>query len=352
MLITELQYPELFRISMLVILSFTMFFALTQREIPDTPILFGFIASIAMIYFLGMAPASDEIGLDRLTYEDMFLHSDIYLRDGFRDILFILYAKICYSLCGNSTGCFIISAALYVAAYLYFYKKACPKKYLYLFIIGSLAMGFTSYHYNVLRAGLAIACVLIAISKNQNKYISILFSCLAIGIHATTGLIVFGYIIANKFNNTKYYYLLWVTMLLLLFLGAFNSLSHILTPLTTVADNRFEGYLSGGVSEYQVGLRLDFIIYSLIAIIAGWYYLYLNRYKDSYYIKLYHTYLICNACWLVFNKIPFTDRIAYLSWFLIPIIVLYPLLSNNNIKHKKSILMAGSLIIVGIAMYI
>lgn len=352
MLTSALQYPELLKDILLVILSFTLFIVCIHDAIPRTPVIVSIIVTIIMVYFFGMAPATEDIGLDRLNYEDMFLNADSYIQDGMRDTLFFIYAGACFGLCGNTTGCFIISAFLYVFAYLYFYKKACPTKHFYLLLIGSLALGYTAYHYNVLRAGLAIACMLVAMSKGQNKYVTIGFTVLAMGIHLTSGVIALGYIVASKYSKTKYYYVFWVLMLLCLLIGVFNSLSNIVTPLSTIGGGRFEGYLTRESSYYKAGLRLDFIVYSLIPIVAGWYYIFRRNFQDKYYIKLYHTYVFCNACWLMFNKIPYTDRIAYLSWFLIPILLLYPLLSNKVIPHKKTLFLISALLVVGIALYI
>ena len=46
--------------------------------------------------------------------------------------------------------------------------------------------------------------------------------------------------------------------------------------------------------------------------------------------------MFTNAIWLLVIRIAYSDRIAYLSWFLIPIIVLFPLLSGElHIKKAQ-----------------
>ena len=49
-------------------------------------------------------------------------------------------------------------------------------------------------------------------------------------------------------------------------------------------------------------------------------------------------YILVNAFWLLVIRIPYTDRFAYLSWFLIPFILIYPLSLDKVFKNQNSIL--------------
>lgn len=344
--------PLWYDITMTLTLLITLLFVATQPKLPNTPAVISFILAIIASLLLGLAPV--DAGTDRLNYYDMFSNADMYLHDGFRDILFIKYAKYCYDLTGNVTSCFLISALIYVSAYIYFYRQSCPNRYFYLFLIASLALGFSGYHYNTLRAGLAIAFALIAIAKDQNKISFIVFSILAAGMHISAILIIASYYATSIFQNTKYLYYLWAVMLIALLGGVFDSLEYFTSQISLGDTTRFDGYLSGESEKYEAGLRLDFIAYSLIPIIIGWLYINRLKYKNLYYIHIYNTYILSNAIWLIFNKIPFTDRVAYLSWIFIPFILIFPICddSNNSIKRKKAILFGCSIIVVGITFYL
>ena len=83
----------------------------------------------------------------------------------------------------------------------------------------------------------------------------------------------------------------------------------------------------------------------------------IQNYKDEYYIHIYNTYLFCNACWLIFSKMPSNDRIAYLSWVFIPFILLYPILNNSQsasgfIRNKKILMLGLISIIVGVNLFL
>ena len=146
-------------------------------------------------------------------------------------------------------------------------------------------------------------------------------------------------------------------MLVALLVGIFDSFAQYMELFSSMEDERFNRYLSGNDRDYKVGLRLDFITYSLFPIIVGGYYIYKRNYKDEYYIHIYNTYLFCNACWLIFSKMPSNDRIAYLSWVFIPFILLYPILNNAQsasgfIRNKKILMLGLISITVGVNLFL
>lgn len=104
-------------------------------------------------------------------------------------------------------------------------------------------------------------------------------------------------------------------------------------------DERLYRYTNNiGGSSYKTGFRMDFIIYSVIPILIAYYYTKKAQAISSLYHQIYRTYILANAFWLLVIRMTYTDRMAYLSWFLIPYIVLYPIISNyENIKHSQKI---------------
>ena len=344
-----MEYPLWFDGIMLFILFLALFIAITQPEIPDTPKGFVYIIAIIAIFLFGLAPAIDSVGTDRENYAYMFSHFDQYVKFGFRDIGFSYYTKICMLLTNSITGCFLISALIYVCGTVYFYIKAVPERHLYLVLLTFLSLGFANHHYNVLRSGLCIALILIAISKGQKQWISLLCMFLASSIHISGLLIIISYIVTSKFKRTKLLYFIWGILCIALIAGLFDTLNQYSHLTAAFEDGRIESYLLDE-REYNTGLRLDFITYSFIPIVIGGYYIFKKRFNDSYYLHIYNTYILCNALWLIFSRIPFNDRLAYLSWVFIPFILLYPLLTTKkvNVKHPKIMLLCFVSMIVGI----
>jgi hypothetical protein len=85
----------------------------------------------------------------------------------------------------------------------------------------------------------------------------------------------------------------------------------------------------------RIGFRLDFILYSAAAIFLGWYYLEKKNFNQKFYIQLFNAYVLTNAVWIAFFMYtPHTNRYAYISWSIMPIVMVYPLLKENLIKNK------------------
>ena len=54
--------------------------------------------------------------------------------------------------------------------------------------------------------------------------------------------------------------------------------------------------------------------------------------------------LMVAAFWLLLIRMPFSDRLATLSWFLIPVLIMYPLLTIR-IFEKQHFWIAGVLLV-------
>jgi len=84
----------------------------------------------------------------------------------------------------------------------------------------------------------------------------------------------------------------------------------------------------------STGFRWDFLLYSAIPVYLGYHYIVKRGYKNKMYIQLFNTYLVANAFWILVIRASFSNRFAYLSWFLLPIVLIYPLLLKNFWPHQ------------------
>ena len=141
----------------------------------------------------------------------------------------------------------------------------------------------------------------------------------------------------------KKYFLFWLAAIpLSLVLGGFwESLFSGLG----FSDDRLSAYLVGGNENNDnfssTGFRFDFLIYSAGAVFVGWYFIFKKKFNDVLYLRLYSTYVICNAFWILIIRANFSNRFAYLSWFLMGLIIVYPFLKkkffiNHNINVGKA----------------
>ena len=101
-----------------------------------------------------------------------------------------------------------------------------------------------------------------------------------------------------------------------------------------MSDSTGAGYLAGGTNDDvqmdQGGFRLDFIAYSAMPVLVGYYAIYKKKmHLSRFYSCLLNTYLCTNGVWMLCMYAQFTNRIAYLSWFLYPIVLIYPFLNED-----------------------
>ena len=45
---------------------------------------------------------------------------------------------------------------------------------------------------------------------------------------------------------------------------------------------------------------------------------------------------MANTVWVVINQVPYSNRFAYLSWFLMPLIIVYPFVYCPGIHYRYS----------------
>lgn len=64
-------------------------------------------------------------------------------------------------------------------------------------------------------------------------------------------------------------------------------------------------------------------------ILVGYWAVFKKKIDNLKYNRLLSTYLLMNGLWLLCMYAGFTNRIAYLSWFMYPIVLIYPLLDKD-----------------------
>jgi hypothetical protein len=112
----------------------------------------------------------------------------------------------------------------------------------------------------------------------------------------------------------------------------------------TMSDESGAGYLSTAETDgITNGFRPDFIFYSSFPIIAGYYAIIRNNYQSKFYTFIFNVYLLTNAIWMLCMYASFTNRIAYLSWFMLPIVLVYPFFDKQFVsrQYKKLNFVAG-----------
>jgi len=210
----------------------------------------------------------------------------------------------------------------------------------YAFLMFIVSFSFFTYGVNGIRNGAAASLFLWGISYHRKKLIMAIFFFLAIQFHKTLFLPILAYLATFFYNNPKIYFKGWLACIpLSLILGGFWIA--LFTSLG-FGDDRLAGYLTGE-AEANSGFRWDFIFYSAFAVFAGWYFIIKRKYTDKVYFQLFNTYLICNGFWILVIRANFSNRFAYLSWFMMAIVIIYPLLKQQFFKNQH--IMIGKILL-------
>ncbi len=260
------------------------------------------------------------------------------------DLGWHMFMKFMSSIVSLSTF-FTISAFIYVFPLYKISKQYFGEYWYYSFIMFLVSFSFWTYGVNGVRNGAACSLFLWGLCYERKKIVMVIMFYLAISFHKTLLLPVLAYLITYIYNKPKFFFIGWLLCIPLslaasgLWISLFASLGF--------GDDRLAGYLTSSSGEgtfSSTGFRWDFLFHSAFAVFAGWYFVFRRKYQDSTYNKLLITYLICNGFWILVIQANFSNRFAYLSWFMMAIIIIYPLLKKQFFRNQH--FMIGKIMLV------
>jgi hypothetical protein len=294
--------------------------------------LFAFI-----VLYMGLRPISGYYFGDMGTYAHYFelLSSGDIVDLSEQDTLFNLYTKLCSSIMSVHAW-FLLTAFIYVGCLFFACKRIFPNYVFIAFLMCVTAFSFWSYGVNGIRNGMATSLVILAVLFLRQKWKAIILCILAIGFHKSVMLPVCALAIAYFYKNTRIYVYVWLfSIVLSVLLGGF--FENFFSSLGLLEDERFSRYLTStehSDSFSSTGFRWDFLLYSMVPIIMGIHVVLVRKQKDQLYLLLLNTYIIANAFWVLVIRASFSNRFAYLSWFLYPLVLIYPTLKFNLWKKQ------------------
>lgn len=236
---------------------------------------------------------------------------------------------------------FLFFAILYVIPQYMTCKKLFGEYTTFAFVLIISAFSFFSFGFNGMRNGTACALVMYGFVCPSIVVKALLF-IVAVSFHKSAILPIVAYIITSYYWNTKTYIYAWGICLVIAYfvsgaLGDMQWLSDLL------GDNRVS-YLTQNFNSLEnasnihfssTGFRWDFVIYSAVPIYLGWITIVKREIWEEWYVRLFNIYLICNMAWLFTARVPFNNRFAYLSWFLLPLLMAYPFILNDSLRTNK-----------------
>lgn len=301
--------------------------------------------TIILILFFGLRPVSG------VWFGDMGMYAHSYNNTAMDSVpigitnewLWYQIAATCKSLGFNDVAYFfVISAGYFIGMFIC--SLLLTRKNLWLSLL-FFYISFSTYSYavNGIRNGLAcsfelVAIALISIRGRSQLALSLIFMFLALGIHRTT-MLPSAAAIASVFviKDTKVALRFWIASIFIS-LAAGPVVEQFFSLLGF--DDRMGSYSGGSQDEQTMsqfahtGFRFDFLFYSMWGAVMIWYVTKYRHFTDKTYTVIANTYLLCNAFWIMVIRASFSNRFAYLSWFMYPLVIVYPLLRMNIWKDQ------------------
>ncbi|THD66777.1 EpsG family protein [Robertkochia marina] len=295
---------------------------------------FGILLFSFVILFMGFRPISWHFG-DMVTYSRHFTNyangmpfmpSHDYLFEWF---LYISSQTISVELF------FFLCSLFYTVPLLIISIKLFQNHWVYAFVILIVSFSFWTYGTNGIRNGIATSFFLLALSFQKSKPTLVILSLAAALIHQSILLPILAYFIVLFKPNTKLYFMIWfLSIPLSLILGGFWE--NLFASLG-FGGERLGDYLTSeefNNSFKSTGFRFDFLLYSMAPVFVGYYFVFRKNYTDQFYHILLNIYLLTNAFWILVIRASFSNRFAYLSWFMMGLVIIYPFLKMDKIHSQ------------------
>lgn len=192
---------------------------------------------------------------------------------------------------------------------------------------------FYGFAVNGIRNGIGTSVFMLALTYTSPFNWLLILS--ATGFHSSLALPAAAYVLTQFYLNPKHYLYAWFACLgisavysgfgeFISSLGFFSDKLDIYLNLDDEAKGQFSA----------VGFRVDFLLYSALPVFIGWYFIIEKKIAEPFYTKLFCIYLTCNAFWILVIRIPSSNRFAYLSWFMMGLIIAYPFIKFYVLRYQ------------------
>jgi hypothetical protein len=305
----------------------------------------GVVLLCFVVLIMGLRPISfffGDMGMYDLEFQKYQMGAPLNTD---KDVLFEIFLRTSSKMM-NSRSFFLVCALLYVVPLYVATRKLLKDYWFYGFLMLVASFSFWAYGVNGIRNGIATSLFILGISRTKILFTAIWF-VIAIAIHKSMILPVGCFAAVMVYNNPNLFFYCWIAAIpVSLASGSFWE--SFFLKLGFGQEDRLAGYLGDEAldlySQIQTGFRWDFILYSMTGVFTGWYFLVVKKFDDVFYKRLYSVYVLANIAWILIIQSNFSNRFAYLSWFLLGLVIIYPLLKNQIFSKQHQIV--GNIILV------
>lgn len=314
--------------------TYPMSFGLIDRPRSWRSVIPAFLLCLLLAIFIGNRPISGAYFCDTSNYAQMFylMKANFSQPGDDGEWVWNQFMYFCAHRMDVSQYLTIICLG-YFGFTLWACQRFAPNNVWIMVLFNLGAFSFFTYGTNGIRNGLACVITLVAISylvaERRNLVIACTLAFIAINIHRTTSLpLLMAFVSAYCIKSFKVAYTFWI-LSIVISLVAGGAVTSLFAGLGF--DDRVSYLQAEASSEAfrHTGFRWDFLLYSMMPIVLGYYIVMRRGIRNATYEFLLNTYTLSNAFWVMVIRANYSNRFAYLSWFMYPMVLAYPLLKMN-----------------------
>jgi hypothetical protein len=315
----------------------------------------GTLVAAFIILYMGFRNPHGPFG-DTVNYARGFwaaAHGNVhFIWGGSSDFLFYNLQRFLAKTTGEISVFFLTCSFVYVGSLWLAMVRVFGDHYYIPFLVILSMFTFWTYGVNGVRNGMGASLFILALTFVDNLPIMFFLFLIALGVHKSVILMIGAATIAWFLKNSQLYLWLWVTAVVASFISG-NTIQNYLGALSLFGeDARFSYYMTTDADQLlrwegvhvNMGFRWDFLAYSAIAVAVGYYFIFKRKFQDEYYHWLYNIYLLTNAFWVLVIRAAFSNRFAQISWFIMPVVLIYPFMKKRFFPNHE--LMTGVAILV------
>lgn len=312
----------------------TNVFVYKDEPIGKLPIFMAFL-----ILFIGLRPES-YVFVDMMNYIETyhaFYENTQFVWDWTTEnfIFDNIFAYIGSRNLGTSFF-FVIIAAIYFGCAYWGIRRLFPRDTAIAYLTFLSAFSTFSYATNGIKAGAAASLFILALSYYRKWIICVPLLIITLGFHHSMIMPIAAFVLTMLVKNPKQFFWGWLFCLIC----AVAHVSFFLQLFAGLADEKAASYLNSTNTDWggKSGFRIDFVLYSAMPVLVGYYAIYKHKIKSKVYDLLLKIYLTTNGIWMLCMYAEFTNRIAYLSWSIYPLVLIFPILEIGwGNRHYKTV---------------
>ncbi len=332
--------------------------SILQKNTVNMNATWGIVFTVLLILYMGLRPISGVFG-DTINYAKGF-YATANSMDPFTwkwGTEWLFYNLMDWFAKFSDIHMFFLLCAIVYVGSLWLAMVRIFKNYYYIpFLIILSMFTFWQYGVNGIRNGMGASLFILAMTYVNKPPVMIGLAFLATGFHKSVFLMAAAGGLAWFIKNSYYYLAGWIGAVIVSYVAGM-SIQNYLSGLSFMGeDARFSGYLTGDnmigeIVQMSMVFRWDFLAYSAMAVAVGYYFIFMRNFKDEYYHWIYNTFLATNAFWVLIIRAAYSNRFAQISWFIMPIVLIYPFFKQRFWTNHEKMLGYAILIFYAFTFY-